>query len=48
MGCSGTTESVLSKTELIVFLTPTVFRDPDEAKAITLELMNRINSLWTD
>lgn len=47
-GVFGTTESVLSKTELIVFLTPTVFRDPDEAKAITLELMNRINSLWTD
>ena len=44
----GTTDSVLAKTELIVFLTPTVFTDPEEAKAVTIELMNRINSLWSD
>jgi general secretion pathway protein D len=42
----GQTNIRRSKEELLVFLTPTVFTNPDEARNFSLELRRRIDSLW--
>lgn len=43
----GMTDTVKTKTELIVFLTPTVFTDPEETQEVTNELLQQIKELWT-
>lgn len=42
----GQTDVGRRKRELLVFLTPTAFSNPEEAKGFTLELRRRMEALW--
>jgi general secretion pathway protein D len=42
----GQTNVSRVKQELLVFLTPTVFTSPEEARSFSLELRRRIDSIW--
>jgi general secretion pathway protein D len=42
----GQTDVRRTKQELLVFLTPTVFTSPEEARTFSLELRRRIDSIW--
>ena len=44
----GQTTTQRTKEELLVFLTPTVFTNPEEARSFSLDLRRRIDSLWKD
>jgi hypothetical protein len=41
----GTTNSLNTRTELIVFLTPRVIRNPEDARDVSEELRSRLRSL---
>ena len=41
----GTTASRNTRTELIVFITPRVIRNPEDARDVSEELRSRLNSL---
>jgi len=43
----GTTETEVSRTELLVLITPRVVRDQDEATAVTEELRRKVHSVIT-
>jgi len=42
----GQTSTTRQRQELLVFLTPTVFTSPEEARNFSLELRRRIDSIW--
>jgi general secretion pathway protein D len=44
-GLFGSQDTSHKRTELLVLLTPRVIRNPDDAKAITEELMRKIKTL---
>ena len=44
-GLFGSQDTTHKRTELLVLLTPRVIRNPDDAKAITEELMRKIKTL---
>ncbi len=43
----GQTATRRQKQELLVFLTPTVFANPDEARNFSLELRRRLDAMWS-
>jgi general secretion pathway protein D len=42
----GQTTVAKRKEELVVFLTPTVFSNPEEARAFSIDLRRRLDSIW--
>ena len=42
----GQTANRRTKQELLIFLTPTVFTNPEEGRAFSLDLRRRLDSLW--
>jgi general secretion pathway protein D len=42
----GQTSYARDRRELLVFLTPTVFRNPEEARNFSLELRRRLDTMW--
>ena len=41
----GTTDNANTRTELIVFITPRVIRNPEDARDVSEELRSRLQSL---